>query len=1064
MLRRCLAGVLILLCCACSQAQPWTDIDKALAEENVFKARFYLQQKQGSTASSESAFAFRNQLIESFLLDRSQKDSVQKLLAANRTSVHVIKDSKSKEHFAWLEAWSMQANNQPDNAYQLLTNIKARSVVNQAAVLYRMADLERNSYRRFPEGQAHIQEAIRLYQQDSTLFYFKLYRCRVLLGLLYRDQNNNISAEQHYRLALNILDHIPEPKYDERARILNNLGNLHRTNYGKAKVLYEESLALRQQYVKDSLSLANAYTNLGVFYLNFGNLPVAQDLLENALTYSTVPGNNYNILVYNYGLLLNEFYEFAAARDRIERAIAKSSGILPAHHVSVIRLRLLLAQEYCFLQNFAEAERQLSIARSALKQYPDTEPLRVNYFSVMALLEFHEKDYEPMKAYADTAVVEYQRLKMNDPVLETDVLKRKADAAMQTRDWSGAKHGYRALRETLLSYQSPQSRDVILADVSMGEAFMNENHTDSAVSLFRRALQSIRAGSADSTSYLTERIMANTKLADALYQNFTKHGKPEDLKLAAFHINESVSLVTSHKQHIGQQVDKLGFGRIFYEVFPLAIDIAYRRYQQEPGLPAAEEFFRYLEQSRVQVLLNSIREMKIRQFAGVTTSIVAYENAMEERERQLRQTLEVLLTKTDPEIEILDGVKGELLSMEGRKKHFIDSIRLHLPDYYNLKYNETTTTLAQLQSLLASQPGKAMMVYGAGQTDLYGLLITARGIQLESCAPWALIRSNAKRFRNQLRLQQDQSVVPTSLLLNQQLLEKFTVKSALAGISTLVVVPDDNLIHLPFEALMKKQGHRAPQYLIEDFDIVYSYSGTLFWQKSTDKPWQQQDKRFLGFAPTFVSSVRATESDPVRGAASSAYETFQFDELPGARHEVETIQNAFRKKKRNTQTYFGPVATESEFKTSALKDYAYIHLATHGFADTRDNGLVGVAFYAEDNEKEDGLLLAGEVYGLNLNAQLVMLSACETGLGDQVKGEGVMGLSRAFIYAGVRSVVASLWKVEDKATVDLMTTFYEQGILRNRLPSESLRKAKLTMIHKGHHPYQWASFVLIGTP
>jgi CHAT domain-containing protein len=146
-----------------------------------------------------------------------------------------------------------------------------------------------------------------------------------------------------------------------------------------------------------------------------------------------------------------------------------------------------------------------------------------------------------------------------------------------------------------------------------------------------------------------------------------------------------------------------------------------------------------------------------------------------------------------------------------------------------------------------------------------------------------------------------------------------------------------------------------------------------------------------------------------------------------------------------------------------LKDYSLIHLATHGIVDETSPELSRI-YLQSDSEAEDGNLFAGEIYNLQLNANLVSLSACQTGLGKISKGEGVIGLSRALVYAGAKNIIVSFWSVADESTAELMTDFYKY-LLENPSASYSsdLRQAKLGMLNSKYaSPYYWAPFILIG--
>jgi len=158
------------------------------------------------------------------------------------------------------------------------------------------------------------------------------------------------------------------------------------------------------------------------------------------------------------------------------------------------------------------------------------------------------------------------------------------------------------------------------------------------------------------------------------------------------------------------------------------------------------------------------------------------------------------------------------------------------------------------------------------------------------------------------------------------------------------------------------------------------------------------------------------------------------------------------------------LANESAIKADDLKNYSIVHLATHGIVD-EENPELSRIFLQNDSEAEDGNLYSGEIYNLHLNANLVTLSACQTGLGKISKGEGVIGLSRALVYAGAKNIIVSFWSVADESTAELMTDFYK-SLLQNTTPTftTGLRDAKLELIEKGKYaaPYFWAPFILIG--
>jgi CHAT domain-containing protein len=214
-----------------------------------------------------------------------------------------------------------------------------------------------------------------------------------------------------------------------------------------------------------------------------------------------------------------------------------------------------------------------------------------------------------------------------------------------------------------------------------------------------------------------------------------------------------------------------------------------------------------------------------------------------------------------------------------------------------------------------------------------------------------------------------------------------------------------------------------------------------------------ENKKIIAFGDPVYENV----SDISR----SSVKNYQRLEFSGK--EIENIATLF--KKGNADIYLRGDATEENVKRDGeLKKFNYVHFATHGFIDETKPDFSSLVLTQDNNSEEDGFLQATEIFNLNLNADLVVLSACQTGLGKLVRGEGMVGLTRAFMYAGTPTVMVSLWSVSDVSTSILMGEFY-RNLLKEKLgKTEALRKAQLSMLgnEKFAHPFYWAPFVLIG--
>lgn len=279
--------------------------------------------------------------------------------------------------------------------------------------------------------------------------------------------------------------------------------------------------------------------------------------------------------------------------------------------------------------------------------------------------------------------------------------------------------------------------------------------------------------------------------------------------------------------------------------------------------------------------------------------------------------------------------------------------------------------------------------------------------------------------------------------------------------SRLVIIPDGVLNYLPYEVLFNDDNKTAKEdsyanipFLIKKYPVSYVQSAsvlkTLIAQQAKRKESATEKKKLLAFGdPLYEDSSRLS--------------AVKYPRLEFSGKEIENIASYFTG--GSSETYLRNKATEENLKrNNELNKFNYIHFATHGLIDEDKPDLSSLVLTSEKNSGEDGFLQAYEIYNLKLNADLVVLSACQTGLGKLVRGEGMVGLTRAFMYAGTPSVLVSLWSVSDVSTSILMGEFYK-NLIKNKLSkTDALRKAQLTLIadQKYSHPFHWAPFVLIG--
>ena len=359
----------------------------------------------------------------------------------------------------------------------------------------------------------------------------------------------------------------------------------------------------------------------------------------------------------------------------------------------------------------------------------------------------------------------------------------------------------------------------------------------------------------------------------------------------------------------------------------------------------------------------------------------------------------------------------------------------------------TPVALAELQRDL--QPSELLLEYVLADPHSYALAITHNAVHRYTLPSKTELEQDAALYRSEL-IQQKKDLPLAQHLFDGLLggIPEFKEKQAL------IVVPDGDLHLLPFAALAN-----SGQYILATHLISVAPSGTVLdmLRHRTDRA-ARDDLPYLGVAAwtskppptTLIASIRRAVSGPERQDLVA---------LPESRNEVETIATDLPKP---GTILLGAQATETDFKSLPLNQYNVIHLALHGYADSEFPDRSALVFAPENPPEDDGLLQVREIRRLPLNASLVTLSACNTGVGP-VGEEGAANIVNAFIEAGAQSVVSTLWEVEDRATAKLMIDFY-QNLGHNEEKSESLRQAQLDMLRSGAPPYYWAGFELVGEP
>ncbi len=405
--------------------------------------------------------------------------------------------------------------------------------------------------------------------------------------------------------------------------------------------------------------------------------------------------------------------------------------------------------------------------------------------------------------------------------------------------------------------------------------------------------------------------------------------------------------------------------------------------------------------------------------------------------------------------ELEKSLTQELASLYAEGLYLESILKSYRDDYNELVTLSTVDDIKMLQKEL--DKNEALLEYHSTDNALFSMCITNDSYNLN-----LILLNNFESYITPVMRALRTGVVD----INTSDLYKYLIEphhKMLQGKSHLVIIPDESFSQLPFE-IFSADGKTL---LVNDFSITYNYSSSLWHMNKQNYPSRDVFKNMLAVAPVFGLSNDegiAMESNfrSMFAGDSLAFRANSLVGLPQSAEEIMTLKDLVEENWGiNVEMLMNMDASKSNFMES-LPHQDIIHIATHGLLDRANPMVSGIALspHADVIGAED-VFFHYELYNLELNADLVVLSACNSGVGSIEAGEGLMALPRGFIFAGVPNVVATLWKVHDEKTKEFMVAFYTHLIKGNSY-AEALRLAKIDCIQKGYMPLDWAGFVLIG--
>ncbi|MDQ1348755.1 MAG: hypothetical protein QG573_2131 [Acidobacteriota bacterium] len=512
--------------------------------------------------------------------------------------------------------------------------------------------------------------------------------------------------------------------------------------------------------------------------------------------------------------------------------------------------------------------------------------------------------------------------------------------------------------------------------------------------------------------------------------------------------------------------------RNFYELY---LDLLLELDRREPQSGHAHAALAASEESRARVLLDLLARSGIDPGADLEPALRERRSASAAALSTTQSALLAARARAAPLSPRLAELEQELARLEFERDLLEGEIRRASAAYADLTLPEPLAA-ARIQALVPADA--ALLEYFLGEEHSYLIVATGETVRAFRLAPEREIARAVSELRGDLA-QPGRRGFAALLAHSHSLFQTLVAPAAveLAGVRRWLVAPDGVLYGLPFEVLLARPpvaDLTAPQpFVVKEREVIYVPSASVLGRLEEPSPVTSpaDSPALLAFGDPDYGGAESGEAGPegdplrelVRGARDSAG-GWSLHRLPATGGEVAGIASLFPQEA--TRVYLRSAASEENFKRAAAATQARRwHFAAHALVSDERPQDSGLVLALDADPAEDGLLQVSEIFALRMPSDLVVLSACETALGPRIRGEGVIGLSRAFLFAGARALLASLWQVEDRSTADLMVGFYA-GLRSGRAPGGALREAKLELLASPPtaHPFYWAPFILTGAP
>jgi CHAT domain-containing protein len=1001
---------------------------------------------------------------------------------------------KAEKNSILLNDWESQANCliKISNIYKIQDDIiKAKEYISDAENIIRLhSDTNTILYAEV----LHVKGSISLNQSDNTKSINFFNRC-IDLKKSITGKNDTTLAKSYYNIGTNYfyLGNYDRSLNYYKKGLENCLLKANKFNadiadyYQGIGIIYSmqskndsavyyllSSLEIKKNKLdENSPSLAQAYSNVGFMLLKNGEIENANNYFDLAeIIYIDNFGNRYIKLggIYqNKGSYFFLMGNFDKALSYTRKALSIYLEKFEKNHPSILSLYMNMGLYYEkkgeYPQAFEYYNKSLSHNKNSIS---DIKTLRnlANLYLKQNNLEQAENYYKQcIEKTIDFLGFEHEELAY-DYLYYGLFYAFKEDYEMS---FEFLKKSY----QIYIKIFGNKHRDVGRSLTELGRIFSLSGELDSALFYSQKALIAVIPDFYDTNYYVSveshniipDQILffALNGKAEILFQLYNKNNNLCDLETSYKTYENAIRVSdTLQASYLSSEDSKLIFSNIIKSTFSNAIKTAIQLYKITGNSEYLEKAFTFSEKSKAAILLASMKDVEAMKYSGISDSLQELEKNLLSRIRLYNKLIYEEKIRNNPDENKINQWEEKKFDYNKTYDSLILEFGKNNRDYYSLKYDRTTKSIHEIREKL--NPDDILIEFAVTDTLIFIFAITNDNFQVFTQTIDSTYHSQIATIRNSFN---KNSIINHSFRDYKQFVDAayklyLTLLYPIENIikeKKIIIIPDEKLGYIPFGTLLchqpdtSKIDYRNLPYLIKNNNISYSYSANLLYNESEDK--SPINDEIILVAPTYENVPKL---DSTHLLFSYGIHNYLFD-LPNSKNEISKINEIF-----DGISLADSDATELNFKQKS-KDFDILHLAMHTIVNDTNPMFSKLIFTLDNDTIQDGFLNTYEIYNLELNARMAVLSACNTGSGKLQRGEGIMSLARGFLYAGVPSIIMTLWEVDDISGSEIMTGFYSY-IKKGYYKDEAIRLAKIDYLTNANqfnaHPYFWSAYVGIG--